>query len=135
MKIFVLVFGGIGVILLALAGFFYMREVSFLKSAQTASGTVIDYELSHSTDNSGSTYCPVIDFTTNAGERVKYYANVCSSPPAYDMGDEVQVLYDPQDIKNVQMKSFWSQYVGVFVLACVGAPFFLLGVWGLFAKK
>jgi len=134
MKIFVLVFGGIGLILLAFAGVSYMREADFLGRAESASGQVVDFNLSSSTEG-GSSYCPVIDFTTKDGQPVKYFANVCSSPPSYDIGEEVQVLYDPEDPKKVQMDGFWSKYVGTFVLSCIGLPFFAIGIWGLFVGR
>lgn len=134
MKIFVLVFGGLGVVLLGIAGLVFFREQSFLSSAEKATGKVVDYNLS-SSDDGGSTYCPVIEFTTQAGEPVKFFANVCSSPPAYEIGEDVEVFYDPQDIKRVQMSSFWAQYTGVLVLSCIGLPLLLLGVWGLFAGR
>lgn len=134
MKIFVLVFGGIGAILLAIAGVVYFREAGFLNSAEKATGTVTDYNLS-SSDNGGTTYCPVIEFTTANGEPVKFYGNVCSSPASYKIGEKVDVLYDPQDITQVQMSSFWAQYTGVIVLSCIGLPFFLLGISGLFMGR
>jgi len=134
MKTFVLIFGGLGAILLVIAGIVYFREASFLNTAEKATGTVTDFNLS-SSDDGGSSYCPVIDFTTSANEPVKYFANVCASPPAYEIGEKVDVLYDPQDIKHVQMNGFWSKYVGVVVLGAIGVPFFLLGVWGMFQGR
>jgi hypothetical protein len=67
MKIFVAVFGGIGLILLVIAGIVYVREQSFLSRTETASGMVLDLDLSSSSDG-GSAYCPVIEFETKAGE-------------------------------------------------------------------
>ncbi len=130
MKIFVAVFGGIGVILLAIAGIVYVREQRFLARAQPASGTVVDLDLSSDSDGS-STFCPVIEFTTEAGEPVRYYGNVCSNPPAYNVGQQVEVVYDPQKITHVQMSGFWSQYTGVVVLTCIGLPFLLITLWGV----
>jgi hypothetical protein len=131
MKIFVLVFGGIGLILLAIAGYVYYQEQSFLGRAELATGTVSDFTISTETDGTGRTYCPKIDFTTKDGQQVLYYANVCSSPPAYEVGQQVEVYYDPHNIKDVQMNDFWSQYVGVIVLSCIGLPFFALGIVGI----
>ena len=129
MKIFALVFGGIGAVLLLIGGLVFYNEQKFLKKAEVVNGTVVDYNLSSSTDG-GSTYCPVIDFNTKNAEPVRFYANVCSSPPSYNIGEQVEVVYDPEDIKHVQMNGFWSQYTGVVVLSCVGLPFFLIGVGG-----
>jgi hypothetical protein len=130
MKLFVLVFGGIGVLLLGIAGVLYLREQSFLARAETATGMVVDLDLSSSSDNS-SAYCPVIEFETHAGESVRYYGNVCTNPPSYDIGAQVDVLYDPQNIRKVQMTGFWSQYTGVFVLSVIGIPFLLFALWGV----
>lgn len=130
---FVLIFGGLGALLLAIAALLYFREQAFLSSAETATGTVSDFDISSSDDS--TTYCPVIEFRTKRGENVRYFGNVCSSPPSYDIGQKVEVIYDPENIKHVQMNGFWSKYVGVFVLAVIGLPFFLLGAWGLMQGK
>ncbi len=130
---FVLIFGGAGALLLLIAGILYFREQAFLGSAETATGTVSTFDVSNSEDS--TTYCPVIAFRTKRGEAVEYHANVCSSPPSFDVGEKVEVVYDPENIKHVQMNGFWSKYVGVFVLAVIGLPFFLLGAWGSIPGK
>ena len=134
MKLFVLIFGGIGVILLAIAGIVYFREQKFLSVAEQVSGTVVDLDLSSDSDGS-SAFCPVIEFNTKAGEPVRYYGNVCSNPPSYQIGEQVDVVYDPQDITHVQMTGFWSQYTGVVVLSCIGLPFLLITLWGVLPAK
>jgi hypothetical protein len=127
MKIFIWVFGGIGAILLVIGAILFLQERSFLAAAETATGTVTDFDLSSDSDNSYS-YCPVINFATKSGQKVEYHANVCSAPPAYDVGDHVQVIYDPENPRKVQMDSFWGKYVGPLVLLLVGGPFLLIGL-------
>ncbi|MCE9646004.1 MAG: DUF3592 domain-containing protein [Chloroflexi bacterium] len=125
----------LGLILMLIAGYLYTREVSFLKTAETVTGRVVDLQYSSSSDGGGS-YCPVIDFDTKAGEPVRYYGNVCTAPPAYDIGDRVDVVYDPANIKHVALDSFWSKYLGAFVLTVIGLPFLILGIWlGFQVKK
>jgi Protein of unknown function (DUF3592) len=119
---------GLGLILLLVAGFLYTREAGFLKTAETVTGTVVDLQYTSDSDGGGS-YCPVIDFDTKAGAPVRYYGNVCSAPPSYDLGDKVEVVYDPANIKHVAMNNFWSKYLGSFVLAVIGLPFMILGLW------
>ena len=119
---------GLGLILLLVAAYLYTREATFLKTAEGVTGTVVDLDYSSSSDGSGS-YCPVIDFDTKAGEPVRFYGNVCSAPPAYDIGDRVDVIYDPANIRHVSMDSFWSEYLGSIILGAIGLPFMLLGLW------
>jgi hypothetical protein len=127
MKSFVLIFGGVGAILLVIAGFLYFQEQNFLSKSEEATGKVTDFDLSTDSD-SGNSFCPVIEFTTKSGQPVEYHGNVCSSPPGYKIGAAVDVVYDPQNPENVQMKSFWSEYLASFILGAVGLPFFLIGL-------
>jgi hypothetical protein len=123
---------GIGAILLAIAAFLALREQSFLSRAESVTGSVTDFSMSSSSD-SGTSYCPVIEFTTKGGQDVRYYANVCSSPPAYDIGDQVKVIYDPQNPRQVQIENIWIEYLGALIVGGVGLPFFLLGAWSWFS--
>jgi hypothetical protein len=134
MKLFVLIFGGIGVILLSIAGIVYVREQRFLSTAEQVTGSVVDLDRSGGSDGS-SAFCPVIEFNTKAGEPVRYYGNVCSNPPSYELGEQVDVVYDPQEISHVQMTGFWSQYTGVFVLGIIGLVFLLITIWGVIPAK
>jgi len=132
MKIFSLIFGGLGVLLLLIAGLLYLGEASFLRRAERATGTVVVLYRSIG-DEGGNSYCPVFQFTAADGEVVTYRGNVCASPPAYKVGDRVELFYDPGNVEHVQMNNFWSKYVGVFVLGVIGAPFTLLGLISLIA--
>ena len=134
MKIFTGIFGGIGVLLLLIAGLLYLGEASFLGRAERTTGTVVDlYRSIH--DEGGNSYCPVFQFTAGDGGVVSYRGNVCASPPRYKVGDRVALYYDQGNVKHVQIDNFWSKYVGVFVLGVIGAPFTLVGLWGLLADR
>lgn len=132
MKLFPLIFGGVGFLLLVLAAVVFVGEAAFLNRAKTVVGTVGElYKSIH--DEGGNSYCPVFRFTTQDGRTVNYRSNVCASPPAYKIGDKVDLYYDPENINEVQMNDFWSKYAGVFVLAVVGMPFSLAGLVALVA--
>ncbi len=131
MKVSVLIFGGIGFVLLAIAGLLFLREQSFLNKAEHVMGTVTDLDRSES--DGDTSYCPVIDFSTTDGQNVRYHASICSSPPAFDVGDSVKIIYDPSNPKNVQMENFWDEYVAPFVLGVVGLPLFGFGLLRLFS--
>src|SRR5258707_14944996 len=133
MKLFSTIFGGVGVILLAIAAFLVVREQSFLGRALQATGTIADLQYSPDTDNNGGSYCPVVDFTTKSGKRVEYDSNVCSDPPGYQVGQQVKVYYDPDNSNDVQLPGVWGQYAAVIVLILIGQPFSLIGVWTFFS--
>jgi hypothetical protein len=134
MKLFSIIFGGTGLILLAIAAFLVIREQSFLGSSESTTGTVVGLAYSRDSDNNGGSYCPVVDFTTKTEKKVEYESNVCASPPGYQVGQQVKLYYDPQDLSNVQLSGIWGQYAGSIVLILVGLPFSLIGVWTFFSS-
>ena len=44
-------------------------------------------------NDDGCSYSPVVRFTTQAGESVSFESTYSSSPPAYDIGESVTVIY------------------------------------------
>jgi len=133
MKIFALCFTVAGVILLAISGILFIREFVFLGRAETTSGTVTAY--STYTDSEDTTlYCPVIKYTTREGQNNSYTSNSCSAPADFKIGDQVQMVYDPGNTKNVQIQNFWDEYVGTLITGLIGLPFFIVGGWLYLAK-
>ena len=116
MRCLTVIFGGVGVILLLIAGFFYLKENNFLRAAELTTGNVVQVERHLSVD-SGYVYCPVFEFTARDGKTVDYTSTVCSDPPSYKVGDQKELYYDAADPSQVQMKDFWSEYTAVFVNA------------------
>ena len=71
------------------AGLTY-QQVLFRQDAIEVPGEVIG--LSENCDD-GCTYSPVVRFITLEGESVTYYSSYSSSPPEYDVGEVVPILY------------------------------------------
>lgn len=123
----------IGIALLLLAGYAFMRQIEFQQRAETALATVEKYSLRAGTE--GETYCPIFVFTRSDGLTVVYYGDVCASPPAFEIGQQVEVLYDPLEDRGVQLNTFRSKFRDVFVPFGIGLPVFLLGVVGLRLRR
>ncbi len=85
--LFGLVFFGIG------AGLTYSQR-TFERQGATAEGEVIN--LAQRCDDDGCSYSPVVRFTTQAGNSVTFESSYSSSPPAYDVGERVTVIYSPE---------------------------------------
>jgi hypothetical protein len=128
MKIFSCLTVAVGILLLLIAAATFLFEMNYLRRAQLVVGTVTELYRSLSVDSDGYTYCPVFEFSTQDGGKIKYRANVCASPPAYKVGDQRELYYDPNNTKHVQMNNFWSKYTAPFVFGVIGGVFFLFGL-------
>ena len=86
--VFGLIFFGIG------SGLTYQQRTFERQGIQTQ-GEVTS--LAQSCDEDGCTYSPVVRFKTQSGETVSFESSYSSSPPAYNVGESVEVIYSPEN--------------------------------------
>ena len=128
-SIFNYVFSIIGACLLAGAIYLYIDKQAFLEKAETAQGTVIEMIPKRSKDS--TTYSPVVSFTTKSGQQINYTSSTSSNPPSYDVGENVQIFYDPANPNDAEINGFFSLWLGVIILGFIGIVFFLIGSLGV----
>ncbi|MEN2487381.1 DUF3592 domain-containing protein [Flavobacterium sp. B11] len=128
-SIFNFVFSIIGAGLIAGAIYLYVDKQTFLAKAEIVQGTVV--ELVPKRSKESTTYSPVVSFSTKAGQVITHHSSLSSSPPSYDVGEKVEVFYDPANPNKAEIKGFASLWLGVLILGVVGVVFFLLGSLGI----
>jgi hypothetical protein len=62
-----------------------------------ATGTVIEIEYSSRPS------CPFIQFSDSEGRERRFWGNVCSKPPSFSKGQQVQVVYTADDSAQPRM--------------------------------
>ncbi|AWK06744.1 DUF3592 domain-containing protein [Flavobacterium crocinum] len=124
-SIFKLVFSIVGAGLLAGAVYSYSSKKAFLEKAEKAQGTVIEM-IARRSDNS-TTYCPVVNFKTKAGQEITFTSSVSSNPPSYSVDETVEVLYDPAEPKEASINGFATLWLVPLILGILGTIFFLIG--------
>ncbi len=77
-----------------------------------------------------STYAPRIEFELD-GQTYAFTDSTSSYPPAYDVGEEVEVLVDPASPYTAHLNTFFSLYILPFVLGVLGFVFTLTAAIGL----
>jgi hypothetical protein len=120
----------LGLGMLAGAGYAASRTAAFLRIAASAEGTVVALDESVSTDSDGRrshTYRPVVEFTPASGAVRTFTSRTGSSPPAYDVGERVTVLYDPQDLGEARLKGTFSLWGLAIILGGIGVVFAGIG--------
>ena len=144
MKIAGVIVSIIGVVLLGVGGYLFIKEKLFLLSAQQATAIVIGNERSTYESNEYGTqhfYCSDFQFQTKDSRSISFNevdltdvpCTDLDMPPDYQVGQQVPVYYDLRDpAHTVQIpKSVILNYDGAVIVLVVGAFLLLLGL-GLF---
>lgn len=105
-------------IVLAMAAgtlWFGWRGYTLTTNGETTTGRVI--ELSESTDGEGAccVYSPVFEYTVNS-RRYTFESLNASDPPAYRVGQEVEVIYNVDDPNDAAVNSFGELWMVASIL-------------------
>jgi hypothetical protein len=123
-------------LLIVPAAYTYFTSQSEANSEEVT-GTVISMRQDtrwSSDDNRNVTYyCPTVEYTTLDGETFSFDSNNCSTPPAYQTGDPIQVIYTLDDPQNAHVKSDLLNALGLGTAWSVGALGVCFGIFGLIA--
>lgn len=124
--IFGLVFGGVGFLLAALALFFFIRTRIFINNSQQTQGAIT--QMVYSRDSESSGYTPVFRFRTLEGQEVEISGNLRSNPPQFQVGQTIDVLYDPDNPQKARIKKWMNLYFVPALLGFLGLVFGSIGI-------
>ena len=99
----------------------------FVNSASRAEGVVVKLVESRDSD-SGATYRPVFAFRDSNQVTHEIQSSVGSSPPAFRVGDEVEVLYSKDDPDNAAIDRFMFLWFFPVTFGIIGAVQLILGL-------
>lgn len=122
-----IVFPLIGGLLFVIGAFLFFRTRSFISTAQEVQGTVIEMVWSSSSDGGGG-YSPVYQFRAINGQMITVQDSLSSSPPMFQVGQTIDVLYDPENPQKARIKKFWSLYFTSILLCGMGLIFGGVGI-------
>ncbi len=121
-------------IFILIAVYLGYRSYSFQQIAISTKGQIV--ELVERTDSEGGTlFAPVFTFTDNQGQVQKVYSSVSSYPPIGNVGDTIDILYDPKNPKNADIDTFFSNWGGAIILGGLGLVQFLMFIVVLVIQK
>jgi hypothetical protein len=100
----------------------------------TTTGTVVRLEESDSGEGGCCVYSPVVEFTIN-GQTHSFESDNASDPPAYQVGEVVDVIYDPSDPDTAQINK-WSErwlfpiiIIPAMIFTAAILNFFMIRAW------
>ena len=108
------IFTGIAMLMLLIAGIASFNNIVKVNREESAPGRVVDMTKRLEYDEEdrdrviGEAYYPVVEFVAQDGKRRNVQLSEGSFPPAYEVGDEVTILYEPEHPLDARIKSFGS---------------------------
>ncbi len=103
----------------------YNKTQNLLLDGVKTTAVVTDLLVNQDTD--GDTYIPVFEFKDRTNTIRNYKSPIASSPPAYQVGEKVKIIYDKKDTNNVKTISFWGLYRFSIILWMIAAPLLIIG--------
>jgi hypothetical protein len=129
---FIVIFGGIGVVLLVIAFFLYTARQEFIGTAISAEGVVAGFEKRAGSSSSASrrtyVYAPIVRFTDSSGKQVTFAASAAGSGSDLQKNDVVEVLYNPVDSQDAKIATTFHLWAAPIVVGVIGVIFFGVGV-------
>src|SRR5450432_3910450 len=86
------VFLAVGLVLSGIVAYFVRDTLAFLDHAVTVRGEVVELEFGDSSRSGG--YYPIVKYSTRDGQKQTFRGMVGTSPPSFQVGEAVDVLYD-----------------------------------------
>ena len=102
----------------------YVNSKDLVNNGIKTKATVID--LLRVAGDDGDTYKPVFEFKDRSDRVITFESEISSSPPSYQIGEKVDILYDPED-DDRKIVSFWGLYRWSIILMCIASPLLIIG--------
>jgi hypothetical protein len=118
---------GIGMFIWSILWF--SNRISNLENYVLTQGTVVEFEKSNDAENGGYVYSPIVSFKDRNGLEHIYNSGHASDPPAYEIGESVELYYNSKDPEDVFLNSFIEKWVIGIALVVVGLVLIPLGIW------
>jgi hypothetical protein len=119
----------IGVVLMLAGALTFSKTRAFVRAASSATATVTGLVCDDYASPEGDLYYyAVVQFPDPTGEVVTLKLPSGTTPPPYDVGQHLSLLYDAGDPRRAAVKSFRSLWYCVVALLGAGATFAAGGI-------
>ncbi len=101
---------------------------------ETTTGTVVTLDERSSGDGGCCTYVPIIEFQASQ-KTFSFEGGTASYPPEYEVGEVVDVRYDPINPNTAQIDSYFERWafpiciIPAMTIAALVLNFFMLRAW------
>ncbi|WP_299006640.1 DUF3592 domain-containing protein [uncultured Shewanella sp.] len=117
----------IATLMLSLALYMASNTLEYIHGSRLSVGKVVDYREVYSSRS--MTYAPIIEYQLPDGKMAHFVSSTSSYPPAYEIGEPVDILYSTKQPHNVSINGFFSLWIGELIVGGLGLVFLLIGLF------
>lgn len=103
----------------------FQKSQDLLNRGERTVAEVVEYKTSRG--KNGTVYAPIFKFKDRSQHVVSFTSTINSSPPAYDIGENVKIVYNRRNPQDVKVVSFWGLYRASIILLMVASPLLVIG--------
>ena len=103
------------------------KTAQMISASALARGTVIGNTFRPFAEG-GAAYVPVVELQTHDEQVVRFTDGIGTYPAEYEVGAQVNVLYDPQNVQNARVSSWKRLWFAPTLITSVGALPILIGI-------
>ncbi len=116
---------GMCVLFMLVGAVFAVYRWRYLRRSVATTATITNL-IERKSDEGDTLYAPVYVFTDQQGQIVKIISSTASFPPPGEIGDKIEILYDPADSKHSIQKTFFDIWGLPAIAGGLGAFFFIV---------
>lgn len=120
------------VVLFTAGAYLYKTRINEAATFTKTTGTVIELREVKGNAEVGTTYKPILKYKDKNGREYIYNSANSSDPPAYDVGERVEMFYNEANPEEAFINSVWEKWTGTIALFICGVVCFPIGLWMIF---
>ena len=112
----------VGIIFIIVGAFLFLKNNNLVKNCtEEIEATVVDMKQDFSTDDGDASYIyyPIIEYKANENN-VRVTMDSGSNTPAYNIGDKITILYNPNKVKEFIVKGNKSSNIISIIFMVIG---------------
>ena len=102
----------------------------FSGSAIEALGTVVG-QVELESDDGEPVFAPLVEWRDDAGTKRQFQGQLGQAEPAYALGENVAMAYDPRNPDDARLTAFWPAWMRAIIATVLGVAFLAAGIWFL----
>ena len=123
-----IIFSLVGGLLVLIGAFLFVRTRIFIGKAQKAKGKGKVIQMVYFPGENGGGYAPMYQFRTVDGQRIEILDELSTNPPRYQVGQEIDVLYEPGNPEKARINKWLYLYFVPVGLGWMGLILVLMGL-------